>query len=225
MSIYVTGDTHIPMDIKKLNTRRFPEQKEMTSEDYVCIMGDFGGVFYCDKEEEYWLDWLNNKNFTTLFIDGNHENFKALEEYPETIWNGGKVKFIREKVIYLMRGQVFNINGKSIFTMGGATSIDKEDRDLGIDFWEEELPSYEEIEEGVYNLEKVGNKVDFIFTHTTCNSILNELGYTGYDRLTDFLSYVDAFVDFKHWYCGHFHRYIKVDDKHTLVYEQIIKID
>ena len=38
--IYITGDTHIPVDIQKLSTKRFPEQKEMTKNDYVIICGD-----------------------------------------------------------------------------------------------------------------------------------------------------------------------------------------
>ena len=43
--IYITGDTHIPIDIKKLNTKNFSEQKTLTKEDYVIICGDFGGVW------------------------------------------------------------------------------------------------------------------------------------------------------------------------------------
>ena len=69
--IYITGDTHIPIDIKKLNTKNFSEQKTLTKEDYVIICGDFGGVWNGKNEEKYWLNWLKNKNFTTLFIDGN----------------------------------------------------------------------------------------------------------------------------------------------------------
>ena len=28
------------------------------------------------------LDWLDGKAFTTLFVDGNHENFDRLYAYP-----------------------------------------------------------------------------------------------------------------------------------------------
>lgn len=71
--IFVTGDIHGTHSIEKLNTINFPEQKTMTKNDYVIILGDFGLIWNGSKEEEYWLNWLNNKNFTTLFIDGNHE--------------------------------------------------------------------------------------------------------------------------------------------------------
>ena len=50
--IYITGDTHIPVDIGKLSVKRFPEQKEMTKRDYVIICGDFGGVWDGSNEEK-----------------------------------------------------------------------------------------------------------------------------------------------------------------------------
>ena len=43
--IYITGDTHIPIDIAKLNEYNFPMQKNLTKNDYVIICGDFGGVW------------------------------------------------------------------------------------------------------------------------------------------------------------------------------------
>ena len=31
--IYITGDTHIPVDIQKLSTKRFPKQKELAKKN------------------------------------------------------------------------------------------------------------------------------------------------------------------------------------------------
>lgn len=42
--IYVTGDTHANLDIGKLSSRRFKEQKEMSKDDYLIVCGDFGLV-------------------------------------------------------------------------------------------------------------------------------------------------------------------------------------
>lgn len=123
--IYITGDCHA--DYARFNAENFPEQSEMTKNDYVIICGDFGGVWNIDAEsprEKWWMDWLENKPFTTLFVDGNHENFDRLYTYPVEEWNGGKVHKIRPSVIHLMRGQVFTIEGKKIFTFGGAGSHD-----------------------------------------------------------------------------------------------------
>ena len=131
--IHITGDIHGTISVnKRLNTRNFPQQKQLTKNDYVIIAGDFGLIWDGSKEDQYWLKWLNKtKPFTTLFIDGNHENFDLLEEYPVEIWNGGKVHRINDSVIHLMRGQVFEIEGKKIFTFGGAASHDKEYRKEG----------------------------------------------------------------------------------------------
>ena len=38
--IYVTGDTHANIDIAKLNTTKFPQQKELTKNDFVIITLD-----------------------------------------------------------------------------------------------------------------------------------------------------------------------------------------
>lgn len=84
--IYITGDTHIPIDIRKLSMSNFSEQKKMTKNDYVIICGDFGGIWNKSNEELYWRKWLKEKNFTTLFVDGNHENFELLNQYEVMEW-------------------------------------------------------------------------------------------------------------------------------------------
>lgn len=153
--IFITGDTHGPNPIglhsvdgfgRRLNKENFPEQKEMTRDDYVIICGDFGGIWAYDsrydstmsafkpkigldygetREEKYWLDWLASKSFTVLFCDGNHENFDRLyRAYPEVMFHGGRAHQIRENVFHLMRGYVFVLNGLSFFTFGGARSHD-----------------------------------------------------------------------------------------------------
>lgn len=55
---------------------------------------------------------------------GNHENFDRLYQYPVEDWHSGKVHKIRESVLHLMRGQVFEIEEKKIFSFGGASSHD-----------------------------------------------------------------------------------------------------
>lgn len=129
--IFVTGDLHANArgEMDKLTADNFPQQREMTKEDYVIICGDFGWVWHNEesKEERWWLNWLDERNFTTLFIDGNHENHDKLNSYPVEEWHGGKVHKIRPSVIHLMRGQVFEIGGKTFATMGGAPSHDIQD--------------------------------------------------------------------------------------------------
>lgn len=223
--IYVTGDTHTPIDIKKLATKNFPEQKLLSKEDYLIILGDYGGVWDNSEEDRYWRRWLNNKNFTTLFVDGNHENFDLLNKYDVEYWNGGKVHMIEDSIIHLMRGQVFDIDGNIFFTMGGAESIDKLDRTEGKSWWKEELPSQKEIEEALYNLELNNWKVDYVLTHTTSNKNMEQMGYIKEKNiLNSFFDEVQEKLQYKHWYCGHFHSDTKIDDKHTVVYRKVIKV-
>ena len=77
--IYITGDTHA--DFSKFNEDTFLIQNEMTKDDHIIICGDFGGIWTFEEEngrEKESLDWLNTRNFTTLFVDGNHENYTRL---------------------------------------------------------------------------------------------------------------------------------------------------
>jgi hypothetical protein len=225
--IYITGDTHIPIDIRKLNSNNF-DTDGMTKEDYVIICGDFGAIWnYTGEnyEEKYWLKWLDDKPFTTLFVDGNHECFPRLNKYPVEVWNGGKIHRIRPSVIHLMRGQVFTIDEMKFFTMGGASSHDKEYRKEGETWWKEELPSQEEYDEALKNLDAHNWEVDYVVTHCMSDNIQHKLAYWyEHDKLTNFLFTVDKSLKFKHWYSGHYHISEQVDDKHTVLYDNIVRI-
>ena len=249
--IYITGDSH--QDFERFNIDVFPEQKEMTKDDCVIICGDFGGVWNRNEEssrEAKLMDWLENRPFTTLFVDGNHENFDRLYAYPVEKWHGGKVHKIRPSVIHLMRGQVFEIDGKSIFAFGGASSHDiaggilepddpdfkkkKKKLDQGwypyrvnhVSWWKQELPSEEEMQEGIENLAAHDNKVDFIVTHCCASSTQNLLGGGLYktDILTEYHEKIRQNTSFKKWFFGHYHDNRNVNIEEILIYEQMIRI-
>ena len=244
MAIYITGDTH--GGFQRFGSKYFPQQKNMGREDYVIITGDFGGLWDGSNKDRYWLDWLEEKPFTTLFVDGNHENFDLLNALPEKRWNGGRVHVVREHVLHLMRGQVVTFGGLTWFTMGGASSHDIQDgildpadpdferqywlmrrlramfRVKGVSWWSEELPSAEEYNETLANLERAGWAVDCILTHCAPSSIVRKLdpGY-GTDELTDFLETVNQRCQFAYWFFGHYHRNQIVDERYILQWEQI----
>jgi len=232
--IYLTGDTHGDIDWSKINTTNWPEQKQLTKNDYLIIVGDVAMRWFdtlpngeLNKTDKYTIDYYNKKNFTTLFIDGNHENHNALDSYPVTEWHGGKVHQLADSVYHLMRGQVFDIDGLKFFTMGGATSIDKYNRKENISWWAREMPSQEELQEGIDNLEKVDFKVDYVLTHCCGTSLISQLIYSyDSDTLTSFFDHLefDFGLQFKHWYFGHYHRDKKLDDKHTCLYNSIVKL-
>jgi hypothetical protein len=163
-----------------------------------------------------------------LFVDGNHENYDRLKKYPALEWNGGKVQMISDSVIHLMRGQVYQIDNKSIFTMGGARSHDRgpatgtEKRDAHIIWWKDELPLQKEYTEALKNLRAQNNKVDYIVTHEAPADYLYREGYSAYE-LPDFLLNIKETVDYKRWYCGHHHKdtgYGRV----RILYDDIVQI-
>lgn len=227
--IFITGDTHCDYDWHKLNTTNFPEQKNLTKDDYVIITGDFGGVWGQDKTDKYIIKTYEKRNFTTLFVDGNHENHDALDGYPVEEWHGGKIHRISNTVIHLMRGQVYEIGGKTFFTMGGAQSTDKIYRKEGISWWARELPSDEEYSEAISNLEKHDFKVNFIVTH--CAPEDYAYYYTDLDisrkinKMTTFLSglITEYDISFDGWYFGHYHEDIDFDNFHCL-YQRVVEI-
>lgn len=245
--IFVTGDTHA--DFKRFNTENFPEQKQMSRDDYVIICGDFGGLWDGSKSERYWLKWLEDKPFTTLFIDGNHENYTLLNSFPVTEWHGGKVHAIRPHLLHLMRGQHFEIDGRTFFTMGGAASHDIQDgildpdapnfkeeykrkamlrqlfRVRGLSWWPEEMPSEDEYQEARDTLGRIGHKVDYVLTHCCPTSIENLLfSFFQPDALTNFLEEIMETTDFKNWIFGHYHEDRRVDARFVLLYEQIVEL-
>ena len=120
--IYLTGDIHGNIDLKKLNMRNFPKQKELTRNDVLIILGDFGLNNKSIKKEKHYLDWLNSRNYTTLFVDGNHEEFPVLNSYPVVEAFGAKCHQLCDNVYHLMRGEIYHIDGKTFFVMGGAES-------------------------------------------------------------------------------------------------------
>lgn len=233
--IYLTGDTHGQLDLEKLTSNKWSEQCNLTKNDYLIILGDVAIRWYdtkldgslCAADQEL-VDFYNTKPWTTLFIDGNHENHHALAEYPITGWHGGKVHQISDSIYHLMRGQVFEIDGKTFFTMGGATSVDKYARKENISWWKEEMPSKEELEEGIANLEKHNMEVDYVLTHCCGSSLIPILLPFGgdTDTLTNYFDHLEFNfgLKFKHWYFGHYHRDRQIDGKYTCLYNLVEKL-
>ncbi|MFG6383353.1 MAG: metallophosphatase family protein [Lachnospiraceae bacterium] len=257
--IYVTGDLHSEFQ-RFAKKQRMHLPFELTEDDYIIVCGDFGLLWAKDSRFQYDLKWLSNLPFRVLWIQGNHENYNMIEEYPVEKWKGGKVRhIIREKIILLERGQVFKIDEKTFFTMGGASSNDiqggildkksstyKRDRMRAIKrglpyrvlnetWWPQELPKEAELQEGRDNLENVGYQVDYVISHCASNDLqkklINCLSGTvhrartyKYDILTDYFQELENKLQYHHWFCGHYHQDLCIDQKHTILYELIIRV-
>lgn len=225
--ILVTGDTHGKVDFNKIKT--INEKGILSKDDYLIIAGDFAAIFDPNTLNQD-LAIYNELPFTVLFVDGNHENFTLLNSYPVSMWNGGKVHIIKDNIIHLMRGQVYSIEGKTIFTFGGAVSVDQYRRIENVSWWKEEMPSKEEFNEAKENLLKYNNQVDYIITHT-CDAITIR-NYLIYFRGkvseifmdNEMLDYFETNVKYKHWYFGHYHFDGKITDNKTEVYNSFYEL-
>lgn len=248
--IYVTGDCH--GDFTRFSSGNFPEQNEMTKNDFVIVLGDFGLVWEVQKSnyEKWWLKWLNEKPFTTLFVCGNHENFDRLYQYPVVDFHGGKAHKISDSIYHLMRGEVFNLQGKKFFVFGGASSHDIRDGILDpiededkirkwqwdydrlfrinhVSWWKEELPSEEEMNHGLDVLKENNWEVDYILTHCAPQQVASIIsqGFYKPDILTMYFNgLLDNGIEFIKWFFGHYHDNQQVMSKFIMLYEQIIRV-
>ncbi|MBE6129349.1 MAG: metallophosphoesterase [Erysipelotrichaceae bacterium] len=252
-TIWITGDTH--GDVTRLNSVNFPEQSEMTKDDVVIICGDFGLLWDYkgeSKEEKFWLDWLDEKPFTTLFIDGNHECFPRLNALPLEERYGAPVGVVRKSVLHLKRGYVYDIHGIKVFAFGGAASHDTLEGIVNADGndenWKETAKNWirqgkryfrinqvswwkDEVEQdpavyqrGLDNLTKYDNKVDLIVTHCCCNETGKLIGVEERDRLTDYLQKIQDTVQYDFWFFGHHHQNRTITGRQICIYRQVLQV-
>ena len=207
--IYITGDTHGDQhEWQSIDALLQPG-------DTIIIAGDFGYLWSGSRSEKEFFDQLAEKPYTVLFVDGNHENFTKLNAYPIERWHGGRVHFLRRNLIHLMRGEVYEVDGKRVFVFGGGYSIDRARRKPRVSWWPEELPSEEEYQNAEIRLREADRRVDYIITHTAPAesvfylSCIPKYGIrsdvTEDARLTVFLDRVADEIGYLKWYFGHYH--------------------
>lgn len=245
--IYVTGDLHGNEGFQRLKQQWLKEK--LTAKDFLVICGDAGFCWIPTNEQapELWakhavkleaaaddeqkrIRWLSNQKWTTLFIDGNHENFPRLLAYPVRAFYGGKSGQLAKKVWHLRRGEVYTIDGKKIFAMGGALSIDKDRRTPGVSWWPEEMPAGVEWDNAKQNLISHGWKVDYVFSHCPPESVRKQVPVHFEERyaekvqdgVNDGLESIRRRLKFQNWYFGHHHKDMPIGRKFWALYRDIV---
>ena len=209
--IYVTGDIHARPDF---------------ADEVICNLDD-GAILFCTGEwgygffdrycnEEKFYDYIAKKNIIVLIVEGNHENFARLGKLPVSYWNGGRVHKIRDNIMHCLRGEVFTVEDKTIFTFGGGYSLNRESLTEGIDWWPEENISESDRLNGDANLSAHDNKVDFCLSHTAPLNTVAALAYRYWGdirlavpeefEITNYLQHVAEKTHYPKWYFSHFHR-------------------
>lgn len=111
----------------------------------------------------------------------------------------------------------------------------------GESWWAQELPSEEEMQEGRDNLAQVGYRVDFVITHCLSGTMLGklqtalaksgqegralEIGLRGRDILNDYFDEIEERLQYRHWFCGHYHENLRLDGRHTVLYGDIVSLE
>lgn len=226
--VYLTGDTHGDFTRVRLLAR----VGDTSLEDILVILGDVGintkgGIV--DEKIKFQLSQLS---LTLFCIHGNHDaRPQTIASYIEKEWNGGRVLFEPKypNLIFAIDGEVYNFDGLNCIVIGGAYSVDKEDRlQSGNLWWSDEQPS----EETKRKIELVlkERSVDVVLSHTCpleyspTEAYLEGIDPTTVDMSTEeWLSRIEKTVNYKKWYCGHFH-ISKFINRLRFIYKEIINL-
>ena len=216
--IYITGDTHGLIDFQKI--KDYFKHRFASENDVLIILGDAGIVW---SEKDCYITQYGLLRPTVLFIDGNHENFPLLNQFPVVERFGAKVHYLGRSVYHVLRGEILHINGLSFLCLGGATSIDKAHRTPGLTWWPEEHIAEEDVQRALDNLIMEGGKVDYVLTHCAPTRIVREMFGYSWDNDTDKLEYIRSECSFIYWFFGHYHE-DKTHENFRCFYNDILEI-
>lgn len=223
--IYITGDMH--REFTRL--LYLCHTAHTTKNDILIILGDAGINYYGQKDNEL-KQALSDLPITLFCIHGNHEQRpEDIETYIQKDFKGGIVYYEKEypNLLFAKDGEIYKLDNKKVLVIGGAYSVDKKLRILrNIGWWENEQPS-EETKNKILKMLNNNLSVDIVLTHTCPYKYLPyEVFLTGIDQskvdqsTEKFLDIVEDKLDYKKWYCGHYHTE-KIIDKLEFVFKSI----
>jgi len=226
--VYVTGDLH--GDAERL---RAPEMRKLKKGDTLLVCGDFGFLWEGTKAEKAALKKLGKLKFSIGFIDGVHENFELLNEYPATQWNGGQARQISGGLYHLMRGEIYSIEGRTFFSMGGGVCPDDDFRSADDSRMRLEVPSREELERAALNIRRADGRIDYIITHEPPMRIkaflqlkqTTSAGSMEYTGLNTFLEELGKCCVFKRWFFGSMHLDKLISTTHAAMFRKVIAVE
>lgn len=219
--VYFTGDIHgSPFKLQV-----FCRYMELTEKDTIVILGDVGANYYGGKRDKQFKEQIAKLAPTIFCIHGNHEQRPAnIPSYKAKEWNDGPVWYEEEypNLLFARDGNIYVIDGIRYLVIGGAFSVDKNYRlSRGYGWWADEQPS-EEIKARVGR--RVANSgLDVILSHTCPfkneprEAFLPGIDQSEVDSSTEeWLDTIEESVDYKAWFCGHWHIDKRIDKMHFL---------
>ena len=207
--VYITGDKHGSL-------RPFfglAEREAVKKEDIIIITGDAGYVW--DDEYMLKIDTLEQLCPGTIaFIDGNHENHPLLDSLEVSMWNGGRVHRIGDRVLHLMRGEIYTIYGEKYFAFGGARTVSRYVEGVeGVDWFLREEPDEDELKTAERVLTDHFEDIDYVITHEAPLMARDHISrvkrvdddYILPSVLDEWYAKVSGGGRLKKWYFGHMH--------------------
>lgn len=210
--IVLTGDTH--RDFGRIFD--FCREYETTPEDILVILGDTSINYFLDDSDRELKRKLAALPVTLLAVHGNHEEYPGeIDSYQEFLWNGGIVYREPEfhNLLFAQDGEIYQLGGCRVLTIGGAYSIDKFVRlRNGAPWFASEQPDEQVKRYTEQQLERAGWQVDYVFSHTCPlryqprHAFLPGLDQGLIDRSTEeWLDTIEERLAYDSWYCGHYH--------------------
>ncbi len=164
MEIVIVGDVH--GDWGKINTLM-----NKKNPDIILQCGDFGwwpqwevkrNTIYHLREKPWTHKGLKlSTNTKVYFCDGNHENHEDL--YRESMGMRDVPTELYDNVFYAPRGCIIKLpDGRNVLFVGGADSVDKKSRTVGLDWYEEELINNDDMD----YIMSISDRIDIVVSHT-----------------------------------------------------------
>lgn len=219
--IYYTGDIHG----STLEIVTFCARFQPSKDDTIVILGDVGANYFGDERDVAFKAEFAKLQPTILCVHGNHEiRPQNIPSYKTKEWNGSIVWYEEAypNILFAKDGEIYEIEGTKHLVIGGAYSVDKHYRLLrGYGWWEDEQPS-EKIKQ--YVEQQIKEKsFDVILSHTCpfkyepVEVFLPGIDQSAVDDSTEkWLDQIEESVDYKAWYCGHWHINKHIDKMHFL---------
>ena len=220
--VYLTGDIHgDPERVVQFCLSMKPRRT-----DTIILLGDVAANYTGGQRDEWVKLTLEKLKINILCIYGNHEmRPSTIESYKLKEWCGGMVWYEEAypHLLFAKDGEIYTIEGKSYLAIGGAYSVDKSYRlERNYGWWADEQPS-DEIKHFVESqIDKV-KRVDYVLSHTCPfkyeprEAFLNFIDQSTVDDSTErWLDKIEETLEYKLWFCGHWHIDKRIDKMHFL---------
>ena len=219
--IWLTGDKHGQITPFSENSK----YKKIKKNDTLIVCGDFGFLWNKSKQETKNLKWLTKRKYTIAFVDGSNDNYDIISEYPIEDWNGGKIRRISKNIVYLMRGELYDIENTKVLSFGGSFNDNNSNEETYC--LENAYPTKQQIDNVINNIKKVNGEIDLIITHEAPNSIKSCLcnNKDEHNTFTNILEEIRVHSNFKKWFFGKYHIDKIIPPKYYAVFEDLIKLE